>query len=69
MTDMLAKVVIVVLALIAAGGAKYALQNYKSNKVEVIVAQEVEKVAEEVIKEETGFDIDKIDQSSDSKQS
>lgn len=50
MQDILAKIVIVILALMCAGGAKYALQMKNDNPVE--------QVAEEVIKEETGFLID-----------
>lgn len=50
MTDILAKIVIVVLALLAAGGAKYALKMKNDNHVE--------QTAEVVIKHHTGFEID-----------
>lgn len=50
MSDILAKIVIIMLALIAAGGAKYALKARNDNPVE--------QIAEVIIKEETGVDID-----------
>jgi hypothetical protein len=50
MTDILAKIVIVIMALMVAGGAKYALQMKNDNPVE--------QIAESVIKEETGVSID-----------
>lgn len=57
MSDILAKLVILVLALIAAGGAKYAIQNRNNTPIEIMAEEAVEKVAEEIIKEETGFDV------------
>lgn len=71
MSDILAKLVILMLALMAAGGAKYAIQNRNNTPIEIMAEQAVEKVAEEVIKEETGFSIDlekKVDDSNDLKQ-
>ncbi len=50
MSDILVKIVLVMLALIAAGGAKYALQMKNDNPIE--------QAAEVVIKEETGFVLD-----------
>jgi uncharacterized protein YpmB len=64
MTDILAKIVIIILAVLVAGGAKYALQMKNDNPVE--------QVAEVIIKDQTGVEIDlspddeKVDGSNDS---
>lgn len=50
MTDIVSKVIIIILAVLAAGTAKYALHMKNDNPVE--------QIAEAVIKEETGFEID-----------
>lgn len=64
MTGILAKVAIVILAVLAAGGAKYALKMRNDNPVE--------QTAEVIIKHHTGVEIDlspeKVDGSSDSEQ-
>ena len=71
MSDILAKLVILLMALIAAGGAKYALQSRNNTAIEIMAEQAIEKVAEEVIKEETGIVVDlekPVDGSNDLKQ-
>lgn len=74
MTDIMCKVLIVVLAVVCAAGAKIILSLKTTNPIEAMVVKEVEKVSEEVIKEETGGVVDleqiekKVDGSDDLKQ-
>lgn len=50
MSDILAKVVVVIMAVLMAGGAKYAFHMKNDNPVE--------QAAEAVIKDQTGVEID-----------
>ena len=57
MEDIVYKAILASIAVASIVGAKILISMKKTTPTEIVVLQEVEKVAEEVIKEETGVNV------------